>query len=126
MALSLLSQVTLTCFVVTTLLSCKSENEFYSLSDFQHVKKIDAHVHIETNDSSAILQARKDNFQLLTINYDDVNEGPPIADQQRMAVKHVKQFPEAINFTTGVSIREFNNPGWTTETIHFLQRAVAE
>jgi predicted TIM-barrel fold metal-dependent hydrolase len=112
--------------VATVCVSCKSENQYYSLSDFKQVKKIDAHVHIETNDSSAILQAQKDNFQLLTINYDDVNEGPPIADQQRFAVKHVRQFPSLINFTTGVSIREFNNPSWTTETIHFIQRAVAE
>ena len=126
MKYSFFMRVVLFISVATTFFSCQQGSQYYSLSDFEKVKKIDAHVHIETNDSSAILQAQKDNFQLLTINYDDVNEGPPIAEQQQYAVKHVKQFPSLINFTTGVSIREFNKPSWTTETIEFIQRAVSE
>ncbi|HSB92339.1 MAG TPA: amidohydrolase family protein [Flavitalea sp.] len=123
MNIRLLSAVAIT-FLIVACESCKSENDYYSISDFAAVKKIDAHVHIETNDSSTILQAQKDNFQLLTINYDDVNEGPPILEQQRYAVKQVKQFPALINFTTGVSIRNFNNPNWNNETIQFIHRAI--
>ncbi len=110
----------------TVLYSCHSSQQYYNLSDFDKVKKIDAHVHIETNDSSTILQAEKDNFQLLTINYDDINEGPPIEDQQQFAVKHFRQFPSLINFTTGVSIRHFNQPNWTKETIGFISNAVEQ
>jgi len=104
--------------------SCADSN-FYSLADFDNVKKIDCHVHIETNDSSAILQAKADNFQLLTINYDDVNEGPPIEQQQQFAMKHLAQFPDLLNFTTGVSIRTFNSNSWTQQTTEFIRNAVS-
>jgi len=109
--------------VATFMGSCR-DSDFYSMADFDRVRKIDSHVHIETNDSSAILQAKADNFQLLTINYDDVNEGPPIEQQQQFALKHLAQFPEALNFITGVSIRTFNSPNWTEQTTDFIADAV--
>src|SRR6478672_9649118 len=126
MQFSFLSRAAVFISLSIAIVSCSSESEYYSLSDFQNVKKIDSHVHIETNDSSTILQAQKDNFQLLTINYDDVNEGPPIEEQQQFAVKHFRQFPSVINFTTGVSIRQFNQPTWTNETIAFIRNAVEQ
>ena len=55
---------------------------FYSANDFATVAKTDAHVHIHRKDSLFVSQAMKDNVNLFTINYDDVNEPPPMEVQQ--------------------------------------------
>ena len=73
--------------------------------DFKSVKKIDAHVHINTEQATLIQQAEEDNFQLLTINWDDVNDPPPMEVQQKFALHQLKAFPERVAYATTFSIR---------------------
>lgn len=99
--------------------SCNSEPR-YTEEDFATVAKIDAHVHLETYDTSVVRQAKEDNMQLFTINYDDVNEGPPMEIQQDYALKQVAAWPEEVSYATTFSIREFNTPAWADETLRYL------
>jgi len=98
--------------------------EYYSVADYDKVEKIDAHVHLETHDSLFAQLAIKDNFRLLTINYDDVNEGPPMEIQPNPALDQVKMFPEYINYATTVSIRKFIDTDWMDKTIAYIKNSV--
>src|SRR5688572_27073968 len=91
------------------------DSEYYSLADFKAVQKIDAHVHINTYDSSLVEQADNDNMKLFTINYDDVNDPPPMEEQQEYAVHLVKKYPQNVSYATTISIKKFNNEDWFTE-----------
>src|SRR5437870_2011077 len=73
-------------------------SSFYSADDFRTVEKTDAHVHVQTKDSSFLQEAKEDNFHLFTINYDDVNEPPPMEQQQEDALFQIKHFPEQIAY----------------------------
>ncbi|MDF9797575.1 putative TIM-barrel fold metal-dependent hydrolase [Catalinimonas alkaloidigena] len=104
----------------------KTESEFYSLNDFQSVKKIDAHVHISMDSDTAILsQAAEDNFRLLTVNYYAAS-GIPIEEQQAFAVQQVNAFPERIAWATTFSLENFNEDGWHDEVISYLQDSFAK
>jgi predicted TIM-barrel fold metal-dependent hydrolase len=99
---------------------------FYSASDFRTVEKTDAHVHVQTKDSSFLQEAKQDNFHLFTINYDDVNEPPPMEEQQEDALFQIKHFPEQIAYATTISIRKFNSDDWLDQTLGYINHSVAQ
>jgi len=55
-------------FYLSQFIGCS--DGYYSMEDFSRVEKIDSHIHINTEDSSFIIQAIDDNFILLTLNTD--------------------------------------------------------
>ena len=65
----------------------------------------------------------EDNFRLLTINWDDVNDPPPMEVQQNFALKLLKAFPDRIAYATTFSIRNFNNDDWYEQTIAYLKNS---
>jgi hypothetical protein len=123
--------------LVILFLSCNSSDtrtgntggdtlEFYSRADFETTPKIDAHVHVNTTDSQLVSQAKRDNFKLFTINWDDVNDPPPMELQQQYALHLQHLFPGDISYATTISIRNFNNQNWLPATLAYLDSSIAK
>src|SRR4051812_27766695 len=74
--------------------------EYYTIDDFKTVDKYDAHVHVNTEDSVFLKQAQEDNFRVITINWDDANDPPPMEAQQKFALQQIKFFPGRISYAT--------------------------
>ena len=91
---------------------------FYSVADFNTVEKYDTHVHINTDDTTFINQAKKDNLRLLTVN---VNSGMPIEEQRRVALKLVKEFPDRLQFATTFNLNNWGTEKWLPQTIAWLK-----
>ena len=51
-------------------ISCQKPMEYYSNSDFESIKKIDAHLHINTDDARYLEFAAQQNFRILSPNVD--------------------------------------------------------
>jgi predicted TIM-barrel fold metal-dependent hydrolase len=98
---------------------------YYTLDDFKSVKKFDAHVHVNTSQAALIKQAEEDNFRLLTINWDDANEPPPMEVQQEFAIGQLKAHPGRIGFASTFSIKNFNDDDWQEQTIAWLRNSFA-
>ena len=96
---------------------------FYTAADFKTTEKIDTHVHVNTDKAGYLEQAIEDNFRLITINLDDVNEPPPMEAQQNFALHQVKAFPDRIAYATTFSIRQFNDTNWESQTIDYLKNS---
>ena len=96
------------------------------MDDFKSIKKYDAHVHVDTDQPAFLQQAIADNFRLLTINWDDVNDPPPMQKQQTLALQQIKAFPNHIAYATTFSIRNFNDPGWQEQTIAYLKNSFSK
>jgi len=103
-----------------------SKSGFYTVDDFKTVEKIDAHVHVDTDQAAFIQQAKDDNFRLITINWDDANEGPPMEVQQEFAIQQLKAFPGQISYVTTFSIRNFNNDDWLERTFAYLKNSFSQ
>jgi predicted TIM-barrel fold metal-dependent hydrolase len=99
----------------------KSKSEvYYSLEDFKLTKKFDFHIHINTNESAFINQAQDDNFRFLDI-VDDRPFGLPMGEQQKLAIHHLKNFPDCMAFATTFSVRDWNNQDWLEKTLDDLK-----
>ena len=105
--------------------TAKEESRFYTAADFFTVKKTDAHVHLYTNKTDFGTLAKADNFSLVTITLDDVNEPPPMEVQQQLALAQVKAFPGRIAYATTFSVRNFNSSNWQQGTIDYLKKSFA-
>ena len=106
--------------------TAKGIAEFYTAEDFYTIKKIDAHLHLYTGNLNYAKQAAEDNFSLITINLDDVNEPPPMEVQQQLALQQVKAFPNRVAYATTISVRHFNDSNWQQQTIAYLNKLSKE
>lgn len=97
----------------------------YGEADFLREAKIDAHVHDNVADRRFPDIARRDGFELLSINVDDP-DFPPIDVQARIAqAKHARDASH-YQFATTFSMKGFGTPGWTERTIRTIDAAVAK
>ena len=103
-----------------------SNEAYYTIDDFKLVSKIDAHVHINTEQTALIEQAIEDNFQLFNINWDDVNDPPPMEVQQEFALHQLKAFPGRVEYATTFSIRNFSDEDWKEQTINYLRNSFVQ
>jgi hypothetical protein len=94
----------------------KKVQVYYTLEDFKSVKKFDAHIHINTDETVFIKQAQDDNFQFLDI-VDDRSFGLPMSEQQKFATLHSENFPDLMVFATTFSVKEWNSKNWVEKTI---------
>ncbi len=115
----------------TWLLSCTRAQQdpqgttYYTAADFTAVAKRDTHVHINTSDPSFIEQAKADNFSLITINV-DAPYFPSIDEQQAIAVADVAAFPGRVAYAATMSVKNFNAPQWTDDTVARLTDAFSK
>jgi hypothetical protein len=87
----------------------------YTAADFRHVRKLDAHVHANTADHEFLDIARKDGFELLSINV-DYPDFPTLAEQKRVAHALQAADPGHFHFATTFSMQGFGSEPWTLET----------
>jgi hypothetical protein len=87
----------------------------YTEADFTRVRKLDAHVHANTDDHAFLDIARKDGFELLSINV-DYPDFPTLAEQARVVHALQAADPKHFHFATTFSMRGFGSEQWTRDT----------
>ncbi|MES3019271.1 MAG: amidohydrolase family protein [Bacteroidota bacterium] len=127
---SILTTVFLFCLSLVSL-QIKSETtthrnpaDFYTREDFSKVRKVDVHVHINTNQEVFIDFARKSNFQFLDI-VDDRPFGLTMDEQQKLAFHHLQKYPKVMAVATTFSSKTWGSQGWADETIKGLKKSLA-
>jgi predicted TIM-barrel fold metal-dependent hydrolase len=97
----------------------------YSEADFVRVAKFDAHVHANVADGRFLGIARKDGFELLSINV-DYPDFPPLALQAQTARTLQTRDPQRFHYATTFSMKGFGTPGWTERTDAAIEAALAQ
>jgi len=87
---------------------------------YQRMPKIDAHVHIRTDDSSVMEYVLSEGFQLLTINTRS-NSQDYIDSQKEFAMNMKDAYPEDIEWLATFSMEGFEKPGWAERVVQKLQ-----
>jgi predicted TIM-barrel fold metal-dependent hydrolase len=98
-------------------------DQVYTAADFERVRKFDAHVHANTEDGAFLEIARKDGFELLSINV-DYPDFPPLSAQARVAHKFLAADPKHFHFATTFSMKGFGNAGWTQATNEWIDSEI--
>jgi hypothetical protein len=77
-------------FAVIILTDC--QNQYYTVEDFQGVKKIDSHVHLNSDKGFFEDQANKDNFLLITLGVDH-SDSASVNQQLAWELNSIKKYP---------------------------------
>ena len=108
------------------ILSAACRNNYYSEAEFSKVLKIDAHVHLNSENTFFEDQAIKDKFRLLTINV-DVSDSLAVKKQLNYVLSEKQKFPKDIFYvatfyfdTTG-----WNSDAWDKNIIHQLEQNIS-
>src|SRR5579872_2111941 len=101
-----------------------SASRYYTIEDFGHVEKIDAHVHLHGAADHFMARAIADGFRVLTIDV-DYPDYPPIREQLRDAVSLRERYPGRVAFATTFSVDGFPLPEWRTSVLREIDEAVA-
>ncbi|PXA84847.1 amidohydrolase [Nostoc sp. 3335mG] len=97
----------------------------YSDADFARIPKLDAHVHANVDDPVFLAVAKKDGFELLSINV-DYPDFPPLPVQATIALKKRAADPKRFHYATTFSMKGFGTPGWTERTDAAIDAAIAK
>jgi len=110
-------------FAVIFFSGCQQDN--YNMGDFYKVEKIDAHVHLNSSNSSWIDLAKEDNFKLLSINvdYSDFNN---VEEQYKFALKHLKENPAVFAFASTFYMTGWDDSTWVDNVISHLDSTVGD
>jgi hypothetical protein len=117
-----------TCLIITLIvffLGCATDPEYFTVDDFKDVEKIDAHVHINAENTAFLEQAQTDNFRLLTINV-DYPDFPPIEEQKRIALSNVHARSDLVAFCSTFRMNGWDEPQWQDRTIRFIDNTISE
>lgn len=106
--------------VICVILLSSCEKEYYTTNDFASVKKIDTHIHINSETTAFADQAKEDNFLLLDVSV-DVPDAPDVLEQQRLALLQIKQNPNQIKYLTAFNLNGWDSAGWADKTIAQLK-----
>lgn len=88
---------------------------------YDKIPKIDAHVHIRTDDPGIMELAKAEGFRFLTINTRSSSQ--EYIDNQMKIAKAVKRgYPDRISYITTFSMENFEDPSWAEQVIRTLQR----
>jgi len=92
---------------------------------YQKMTKIDAHVHIRTNQQEIMDYAEAEGFKLLTISTRASSQSY-IDEQMHYARAMKERYPERISYITTFSMENFEDPGWADDVIMKLSKDFEE
>lgn len=96
----------------------------YTADDFARVRKLDSHVHANTDDHIFLDIAKQDGFELLSINV-DYPDFPTLQTQATVAHKLQSEDPKRFHYLTTFSMKGFAGPTWTADSIRHIDEEVA-
>ncbi len=99
-------------FLTTSLLLASCQGNFYTSKDFSAVRKIDSHIHINSNKGYFEEAAIQDNFILLTFGVDH-SDSASVRKQQDDALFSVGKYPGRVFYGPTFF---FDTAGWGTES----------
>jgi hypothetical protein len=94
---------------------------YYTTEDFLKVKKIDTHVHLNSESTSLTKQAENDNFTLLTVNV-DAPSYVSLDDQERFALHQIQQ-SKNVQYLSAFPIKDWDSANWQVESIMRLKNS---
>jgi hypothetical protein len=100
--------------------SCK--DSYYDMNDFGSVKKVDTHVHLNSDDPALAVLAKADNFFLLTINV-DVPDYLDVSSQEKFALQQVETSPDQVKYVAAFTLENWDSANWADKTIERLERS---
>lgn len=112
-------------FVLTGISHASEKNtneKFCTEEDFLKMKKIDAHVHINSQRPDFMDLAVEHNFRVLALNT-DAFRSVTVEEQQDIANFQQEEFPEHFTYVAAFSMESWDEDSWQEKTLDYLKKS---
>ncbi len=102
----------------------KTEEEYYTVADFEKVPKIDTHIHIFTDRGDFMDLAKTNNFKVVNVALDPRNEMDVVRRQFRFCQIQKELNPSSVAIATSFSMEGWDEPRWLESTLAWLDSSI--
>jgi hypothetical protein len=106
------------------LIGSSCSEKYYTETDFNKIKKIDAHIHIRSTSNAVSEQAKEDSFLLINVNV--ASSDSALQEQEKYTDYQLVAHREQILFLDAFSMKNWDSPDWTELTIRHLKESFAK
>lgn len=111
--------------ILVVLTGCLSDREeYYAEDEFATVEKTDVHIHIFTDRTDFMEQAKQDNFKVVNIALDARNEMDRVRSQFAFCRLQQQKNPEHVETATAFSMEGWDNPDWLEKNLAWLDSCI--
>ena len=117
------------CFLVLACtLACQPKTDtaekYYSVADFEQVDKADIHIHIFTEDTAFMEQAKKNNFKVVNVALDARNDMESVRRQFGYCRVQKEKNPASVEIVTAFSMEGWDEPDWLEKNLAWLDSSI--
>lgn len=113
-------------FAIIVVFACSSNEQFYSMDDYPDVKKIDTHVHLETERRTFMDKARADNFRIINVSLETKNGWTDVYRKYRYGNIQKDMYPDLVETVTAFSVNDWDEVNWEEKVITWLDSCFQE
>lgn len=117
-------------FVLLFAIACQSRTEsdekYYSVSDFDKVDKADIHIHIFTDETAFMDQAKEDKFKVVNVALDARNDMGQVREQFAYCRAQKEKNPSSVEMVTAFSMEGWDEPDWLERNMAWLDSCINE
>lgn len=103
-----------------SVLGCSQSEQWYDLNDYAAVKKMDVHVHIETERDFFVEKAKADNFRLINVSLEYTNGWEDVYRKFAYGLTQHRQSPEVVDMVTAFAVSDWDTPNWEQKVLAWL------
>lgn len=107
-------------FCFLNLFACNQQEQGYDLTDYPSVKKMDVHVHIETDRDFFVEKAKTDNFQLINVSLEYTDGWNDVYGKFAFGLTQHNQNPEVVDMVTAFAVSDWDSPKWEEKVLSWL------
>ncbi|MEX0882208.1 MAG: amidohydrolase family protein, partial [Cyclobacteriaceae bacterium] len=100
--------------------ACNQNDQGYGLEDYPKVKKMDVHIHINTDRTLFLEKAIEDNFRLINVSLEYDDGWNDVYRKFEYGLKQQEQFPETVEMVTAFAVSDWDDENWEGKVISWL------
>lgn len=100
--------------------SCEAPEKWYSIENFSEVRKMDVHVHIETERNFFVEKAKADNFRLINVSLEYTDGWNDVYGKFAHGLTQHKHSPEVVDMVTAFAVSDWDSPNWEQRVLSWL------
>ncbi len=102
------------------LIACGQQGQWYTMEDYPNVKKMDVHIHINSDRAFFVEKAKEDNFQLINVSLEYDDGWNDVYNKFEYGLIQHEKFPETVEMVTAFAVSDWDNENWEARVISWL------
>ncbi|MBD3626987.1 amidohydrolase family protein [Cyclobacterium sp.] len=107
-------------FFLSNLMAFGQQEEWYTMENYPEVKKMDVHIHLNTDRAFFLEKAKEDNFRLINVCLEKDDGWNDVYRKFRYGQLQHEQSPHTVAMVTAFAVADWEEENWQSRVISWL------